>query len=227
MLLSSNCLVPRHLCCHALHANEATSVAVHQGGRNKSKALSLFSCSGLNTRGVALPNISVSAQMKGGLACPALASSPPLLSQRHGVEGKHGPGRRNPMFPGRLGEECQEETRTFKGQATGGGFVGSCSLCQGLLSPPPPKHPEKKIRSVAASIQRLTPPPPPGEQSPLFPINNESILSACMSGQPGAARESQEVGLFSAACRLNGEEFRMWLTFGGRTIFSLLRVKKS
>lgn len=112
---------------------------------------------------------------------------------------KCGPGGWNPMFPRRVDKKCQEETCTFKGQATGKGlWEGFCTavaaLCQGLLSPPVPpipKHPKKKIRSfsqskgwhrcctVSNSSLRVG-----------IRINNETILSSCMLGhlqqQPGA-----------------------------------------
>lgn len=110
------------------------------------------------------------------------------------------------MFPRRVDKKCQEETCTFKGQATGKGFVGrflhgSGSSLSGLAvssCASNSKTPEEE-NQVIPSIQRLTPPPPPpppSEQSPPFVagvrINNESILSPYMPGhlqqqQPGAA----------------------------------------
>lgn len=61
------------------------------------------------------------------------------------------------MFPRQVDMKCQEETRTFKGQATGNGSVGRfllcalAALCQGLLPPPEPpvpKHQKKENQAI-------------------------------------------------------------------------------
>lgn len=130
------------------------------------------------------------------------------------------------MFPRQVDKKCQEETCTFKGQATGKGFVGrflhgSGSSLSGLAvssCASNSKTPEEE-NQVVPSIQRLTPPPPPGEQSHFVAeirINNESILSSCMprhfqQKQPGAAStllakrvKEVELLLLFIGCMLKG-----------------------
>lgn len=95
-----------------------------------------------------------------------------------------GPWRWNPMFPRQVDKKCQEETCTFKGQATGKGlWVGLCCVqwqlsvraCCLLLSLQFQNRKKKKKQKIRPFCQswRLTNP-----RSRRGVVNNETILSS-------------------------------------------------
>lgn len=153
----------------------ASACAAHRGGRAESKALSLSSPCALNwTPWAARYGILARCCTRPASVSPSPSRHPatfPRLSElqtwtEDGIQ----------CSQGEVDKKCQEETCTFKGQATGKGFVGrflhgSGSSLSGLAvssCASNSKTPEEE-NQVIPSIQRLTPPPPPpppGEQSP-------------------------------------------------------------